>query len=107
MAVHRSTEGDRLPGTALQLGNEKPRSSGAFNAPRETRTPTGHMAHKALNLVTGVSVVSDASRFGLLEPFGWTHWTHCEHTELTRQDKELTERVEALTSEIHSRVQAG
>jgi uncharacterized membrane protein len=29
------------------------------------------------------------------------------NTELTRQDKELTERVAALTSEIHSRVQAG
>jgi hypothetical protein len=29
------------------------------------------------------------------------------NTELTRQDKELTERVETLTSEIHSRLQAG
>jgi uncharacterized membrane protein len=29
------------------------------------------------------------------------------NTELTRQDKELTERVETLTKEIHSRVQAG
>jgi uncharacterized membrane protein len=29
------------------------------------------------------------------------------NTELTRQDKELTERVAALTREIHSRVQAG
>ena len=29
------------------------------------------------------------------------------NTELTRQDKDLTERVEALTKEIHSRVQAG
>jgi uncharacterized membrane protein len=28
------------------------------------------------------------------------------NTELTRQDKELTERVEALTKEIHARVQA-
>jgi uncharacterized membrane protein len=29
------------------------------------------------------------------------------NTELTRQDKALTERVERLTSEIHSRLQAG
>lgn len=29
------------------------------------------------------------------------------NTELTRQDKELTERVAALTREIHARVQAG
>jgi uncharacterized membrane protein len=29
------------------------------------------------------------------------------NTELTRQDKELTERVETLTGEIHSRLQAG
>lgn len=29
------------------------------------------------------------------------------NTALTRQDKELTERVEALTKEIHLRVQAG
>jgi uncharacterized membrane protein len=29
------------------------------------------------------------------------------NTDLTRQDKELTERVEALTREIHARVQAG
>ena len=29
------------------------------------------------------------------------------NTELTRQDKELTERVETLTREIHARLQAG
>jgi uncharacterized membrane protein len=29
------------------------------------------------------------------------------NTELTRQDKELTERVEVLTREIHARLQAG
>jgi uncharacterized membrane protein len=29
------------------------------------------------------------------------------NTELTRQDKELTERVETLTKEIHSRLHAG
>jgi biotin-(acetyl-CoA carboxylase) ligase len=29
------------------------------------------------------------------------------NTELTRQDKELTERVEALTREIHTRVTKG
>jgi uncharacterized membrane protein len=29
------------------------------------------------------------------------------NTELTRQDKDLTERIAALTAEIHARVQAG
>jgi hypothetical protein len=64
--------------------SQNPALAGLFSAPRETRTPTGHTAHKALNLVERVSVVSDASRFGLLEPFGWTHWTHCEQHLLPR-----------------------
>ena len=34
---------------------QKPRIAGLFNAPRETRTPTGHTAHKALTFGGGVS----------------------------------------------------